>query len=612
MKPFPILPTALTVALALVVFGGCSKTPVTPVGGGVGSETHWLSACTADADCAEAVGSSCVCGLCTVTCVDDAACGSAAGRPAVCVDPTDPALVQACGAAAPSAALCLGTCASDAECGAGAACDGGRCLPGADADTDAGAPGPRVREQNVVVPARPKMDVLVVVDNSGSMCEEQGQLAAALRTAAGASLTEPDLRFAVTSTDLRTETDRGAFLVRPAIPQVSPNCPSAGGPNAPDEATCDAALAAVDVRDGVLRAESGLPTETLAAAASCLVTLGTMGDGFEKGLEAMRRALSCDGPQRALYGECCRDGVFDPTCTASPAFLRPDAALLVVLLSDEPDCSDPAANPAASRRAICRHGPDDGADADTLPDAFADPTLCPEGPEACAAAECGALAPEACHAARCVIDRGDNGNCVWHDETLTPVGDYVDFLRSLKPRGALDVRVLPLVGPSGRLASGEPLTWTPGQPAEGCDPSLPDFDAEADAARCCPDGLCTGQPFALCSSENGRAYTGRRYRELGQAFCDDAADCEALDAVAICDDGFELGASIDRLLLRLQRVFCLDVEPADGETLEVRRDDVALAPADFGVEDAPDCPTGRALRLLDPAPGATYTVRLVP
>jgi hypothetical protein len=600
------------IALSAMLTFGCSKTPVTPVGGSVGSETHWLSACTMDADCAAAAGAACVCGLCTVTCADDAACEAAAGRGAVCAAPGDAATVRACGNAPPPGPVCIATCEADADCPAGTACDAGRCLPAEEAGPDAGADaGPALREQQITVPTRPKMDVLVVVDNSGSMCEEQGQLAAALRTASP-GLSQLDLRFAVVSTDLRADKDRGTFLVRPTAPELSLTCPSSGGPNAPDTSNCTEVLAAVELDGSVLRAADGAPADLLAAATGCLVTLGTMGDGFEKGLEAMRLALSCDGPQRSLYAACCRDGVFDPDCAADPAFLRPDAGLLVIVLSDEPDCSDPAGNPAASRRAICRHGVADGADPDTLPDAFDDPTLCPEGPQACAARECDGLDPEACFQARCVIERSDNANCVWRTDALTPVSDYVDFLRSLKPRGALDVQVLPLVGPAGALASGEPLNWREGSPDAGCDPTLPDFDPETDAPRCCPEGTCTGQAFPLCDSDAGNAYTGRRYRELGLAFCGDAVDCGAQDALSICDDGFELGASIDRLLVRVQRLFCLALEPGPGESVEVRRDGVAIPAADFVLEDAPDCPTGRALRLLDPAPGAAYTLHIVP
>ena len=616
-----------TLLLVACAVAACSKTPLSPLGPSAGSETHWLTACTQNADCESAVGAACLCGVCTRTCDEDADCDST-GLAAACMAAEDPALVDACGGVPPERALCVATCAVDAECGARTVCTERRCLPGERVDFGfggaAGAGGaggaggaaggavPPPRSQTITVPARPKMDILMVVDNSGSMCEEQGLLADALRTASP-TLAELDLRFAVVSTDLRTPTDRGAFLTRPAAPDTLINCAAAGGPASPDTSDCGPALAAVDVRDGVLRADGAASAEVLAAAARCLVTLGTTGDGFEKGLEAMRLALACDGPQAALFGACCRDGHFDRDCAASPAFLRPDAGLLVVIVSDETDCSDPASNAAASRTAICRYGPAD-TDGDSVPDGYGDPTLCPGGdPGACLVRECGGRAPEACYQSLCLIDRGDNNNCLWHREALTPVSEYIDFLRGLKRRAGLDVRVLPIVGRTPRLPTGEALTWTPGIPESACDPAGADFDPEADAARCCPAGQCTGNPYVVCQSERGNAFTGSRYRELARGFCDpDGRDCDALDQTEICDGGFELGASLNTVLTHVQRVFCLDVRPLPGEALEVLQGDRPLAAAEYALEDNPACPGGRALRLINPEPGATYLVRVLP
>ncbi len=475
-----------------------------------------------------------------------------------------------------------------------------------------GGGGEPPRSQTVTVPARPKMDVLVVVDNSGSMCEEQGVLADALRTVSP-TLAEMDLRFAVVSTDLRAETDRGKFLTRPAEPESLLNCEAAGGPNAPDTSDCGAALAAVDLRDGVLRAEEGATAEVLAAATRCLVTLGTNGDGFEKGLEAMRLALDCEGPQRELFGACCVEGRFDPDCAQAPPFLRPDAGLLVVIVSDEPDCSDPSVNPKASHRAICKYGAMP-ADENGVPDGYTDPVLCPSGDAAaCFAAECGALSADECYRERCIVDRGDNNNCVWHRDALTPVADYVDFLRSLKRRAGLDVRVMPIVGPTPRLPTGEELTWIPGTPEAACDPVQPDFDPAADAPMCCPEGVCTGNIFPVCQSERGLAYTGSRYRALARGFCDpDGRDCDAMEQTEICDGGFELGASLNTLLTHVQRRLLPRRAPRRGESIEVSRGDTVLPAADYRVEDAAECATGRALRLLDPVPGASYVVRVLP
>jgi len=117
---------------------------------------------------------------------------------------------------------------------------------------------------------------------------------------------------------------------------------------------------------------------------------------------------------------------------AEPLFLRPDATLAVVLLSDEVDCSAPSDNPRASRRAICKYGPVDN-NADGVPDGYAAPDGCDEADaRTCVTRDCANLTPEQCYPARCVIERSDNNNCEWLGQALTPVSDYADFLRSLK------------------------------------------------------------------------------------------------------------------------------------------------------------------------------------
>jgi hypothetical protein len=66
-------------------------------------------------------------------------------------------------------------------------------------------------------------------------------------------------------------------------------------------------------------------TGTLEETFSCIAELGTDGCGFEQHLESVKRALdSAATPQ-------------------NQGFLRPDAALLIIIVADEDDCS--ASNP---------------------------------------------------------------------------------------------------------------------------------------------------------------------------------------------------------------------------------------------------------------------------
>src|SRR5206468_1737842 len=60
-------------------------------------------------------------------------------------------------------------------------------------------------------------------------------------------------------------------------------------------------------------------TGTLASTFSAVASVGTAGCGFEQTLEAVQRALA--------------------NTTANAGFLRPNANLAVVILSDEDDCS---------------------------------------------------------------------------------------------------------------------------------------------------------------------------------------------------------------------------------------------------------------------------------
>lgn len=157
-----------------------------------------------------------------------------------------------------------------------------------------------------------KLDVLFVVDNSGSMGQEQLALANAFGeflSTVGAVF--GDVRIGVISTTLGA----GDFAL--------PSCSKVGGDqgklqNAPRTAGCTAPS------DPWISIVNGKATNTGASDASdafsCIARLGVDGCGFEQTLEAVHRAL-------------------DPTLDTNPGFLRKDAMLAVIVLSDEDDCS---------------------------------------------------------------------------------------------------------------------------------------------------------------------------------------------------------------------------------------------------------------------------------
>ncbi|MCA9559985.1 MAG: hypothetical protein KC583_15665, partial [Myxococcales bacterium] len=498
------------------------------------------------------------------------------------------------------------------------------------------ATGVALREVQHVVPGRPRVDFLFVVDDSGSMCQEQASLARNF-AAFAPTLAEVDYRVAVTSTDLADDGPRGAFGVRPAEPVPSINCvdPLTGDPRAPDTEGCGALLDSGALPTVLARGEGDFDADFAATWFRCAATLGTFGDGFEKGLEAMRLALACDGPNASRFAACCADGVYDPTCEAPVEFLRPDAALVVVIVSDEDDCSAPVDNPARAASAICRYGPFDG-DGDGIPDGFLDATLCPEGPRDCFTRECGAQVAATCHDLTCAISRSANSNCVWDRDRLTPVDDYADFLRGLK--AGPPVSVWSFVGAGRTTASGERVTFERGElPAPECDA------IGFDVAMCCPEGVCPGPIRPSCESENGEAFDGRRYAELASRF---EGGCVPGGPVPcdICAGELDLQSAYD--VAPIQAAFCLPTPPtclvaaegtlrpcagdertdprnlalqvtvacdrtmAEGGACDAHLEPTTLAPDDLIVRlDAPECPGNVAVKPVDAPPrGATVTL----
>ncbi|MEZ4433708.1 MAG: hypothetical protein R3F65_14975 [bacterium] len=122
--------------LLALALAGCITEASPPGSGRVDSESHWLSPCTADAECGAL---ACLCGACTRPCGDDAACGGEALCLGFGGDLCAP--VPACTAACvgdgdcPAALRCVDgacqptpDCAADGDCGDGAACRDGRCV----------------------------------------------------------------------------------------------------------------------------------------------------------------------------------------------------------------------------------------------------------------------------------------------------------------------------------------------------------------------------------------------------------------------------------------------------------------------------------------------------
>ena len=161
--------------------------------------------------------------------------------------------------------------------------------------------------------ARRDLDLLFVVDNSGTMAGEQNALAAAfpmmLDVLAAGPDGLPNLHVGVVSSNVGAageasvpgcagQGDDGNLLVRPACNGILGNF-------------------IVDVANGSGGRDRNY-TGDLGGQFGCMAQLGTGGCGFEQHLESMFRALQ---PGK------------------NPGFYRPDAALGIVIIADEDDCS---------------------------------------------------------------------------------------------------------------------------------------------------------------------------------------------------------------------------------------------------------------------------------
>jgi hypothetical protein len=169
-------------------------------------------------------------------------------------------------------------------------------------------------------PLRAKVDILFVVDNSGSMAEEQANLARNFPLFMEALGTTddpagPDLHIAVVSSDLGAGAgtfstsctvggDQGLFCRGQApAPHTGDSCTRCG----------------VDTSQGrFLRTRNPNFAGSISTVFSCMARLGTFGCGFEHTLGALISAL---------------------TTAQNGPFLRDDAYLAFVLITDEDDCT---------------------------------------------------------------------------------------------------------------------------------------------------------------------------------------------------------------------------------------------------------------------------------
>ncbi len=188
------------------------------------------------------------------------------------------------------------------------------------------------------------VDILVMVDNSRSMTEEQANLASNFPTLITSLLNPPidpvtgkpehvpvkDLHIGVVSSDMGT----GGYTVETCADPIDGDDGILKHTPNPAIAGCDSTYPTYLAYD---YAEPDIAAiNWMATGFGCIATLGSGGCGFEQQLKSVRRAL------------------VDHTVPGGPnaGFLRPDSILTILWVTDEEDCSvaDPAifdtANPA--------------------------------------------------------------------------------------------------------------------------------------------------------------------------------------------------------------------------------------------------------------------------
>ena len=194
------------------------------------------------------------------------------------------------------------------------------------------------------VQATSELDVLLVVDNSLSMTEEQlalsNQLGPLVQTLVSGDLDDDgiqdfpvasNIQFGVVSVDMGIGDARELSCRRPdfgddGVLEVNGN---------PDDPSCAATYPAIQSFD----ATAGDDPVSFAQSVGCVARLGTDGCGFEQQLEAALKAITPASSPLRFVSDTLGHGD-----TTNAGLVRDESVLAVVIVTDEEDCSaeDPA------------------------------------------------------------------------------------------------------------------------------------------------------------------------------------------------------------------------------------------------------------------------------
>jgi MYXO-CTERM domain-containing protein len=184
--------------------------------------------------------------------------------------------------------------------------------------------GPTVETRSAALAAGDpgNLDILFMIDNSSSMSTTQAKLLAQdpsfMKVLQGFPNGLPNIHVAVISSDLGAQTDTAIGCTPTGDSGVFQSTP---------RGTCTSTTLSSGATFISNVGGDANYTGKLEDVFSCIAYLGSQGCGFEHQLAAVARALGADGM---------------PAPTQNAGFLRPDAELAIILLTNEDDCSAPA------------------------------------------------------------------------------------------------------------------------------------------------------------------------------------------------------------------------------------------------------------------------------
>jgi hypothetical protein len=293
------------------------------------------------------------------------------------------------------------------------------------------------------------VDVLMMIDDSSSMLEMQQKLSAQLPLFVQALQglpTQPNLHLAVVSSDLGAPGDSASSI----------GCTTSGDQgqfHAQPEGTCTATTLTAGAT--FISDVDMMPNYTdanLSDVLQCIALLGDKGCGFEHQLGSIDRALGADG--------------LGSPPASNAGFLRPNAYLVIFILTNEDDCS------AASDTTI--YSLNGGQQNISNPDGPISNYRCNGGPRGAHYCQDPAkgnawmvppLKPPTDAQGTSTAPSLDLANCVDNEQpptgtgtsALTPVSKFVSDIKALKPDPDNQIIVAAIAGPAAPYT----VLWAP-------------------------------------------------------------------------------------------------------------------------------------------------------